>query len=179
MVNRIQCPIYLWGFMGCGKSSLGRSLAHVFNFPFYETDSLVQELANESILAIFKNKGELAFREYEREILYSIPTNEPAIVSTGGGLPCFGDNALWMRKHGLTLYLSLSSDELANRLERSTNNRPLLQEKKGNELRMRITEMLIKREPIYRLAHLAIDANLASPTYLKELLEKYEMLFMV
>ena len=84
-----------------------------------------------------------------------------------------------MRKHGLTFYLSLSSDELANRLERSTNNRPLLQEKKGNELRMLITEMLIKREPIYRLAHLAIDANLASPTYLKELLEKYEMLFMV
>ena len=171
----LHTPMYLWGFMGCGKSSLGRSLAQQWDIPFYETDALVEELVGESIPSIFQKQGELAFRHYEREVLYSIPTNTSAIVATGGGLPCFEDNAQWMRLNGFTIYLSLSYEELSARLERSSTKRPLLQEKQGVELRILVEELLLQRELIYRRAHLAIDANLASPEYLKNLFSRYEL----
>ena len=168
----LQTPIYLWGFMGSGKSALGRRLAHEWGVLFYETDAMVEALAAETISNIFRNKGEQQFRVYEREVLYSIPTNTPAIVATGGGLPCFEDNAQWMLQHGLTLFLALSTEELAARLERSHTARPLLQEKRGSELRSHIQQMLEVREPIYRKAHIAIDANLASPEYLYNILTR-------
>ena len=173
MMPFLQTPLYLWGFMGSGKSALGRRLAREWALPFYETDAMVEVRAAETISNIFRDKGEPQFRSYECEVLHSIPTNEPAIVATGGGLPCFEDNAEWMLQHGLTLFLALSTEELAARLERSHTPRPLLREKRGNELRSHIQQMLELREPIYRKAHIAIDANLASPEYLYSILMGY------
>lgn len=169
----LQTPLYLWGFMGSGKSALARRLAREWGILFYETDAMVEALAAETIPNIFRDEGELQFRSYEREVLHSIPTNEPTIVATGGGLPCFEDNAEWMLQHGLTLFLSLSTEQLAARLERSHTSRPLLQEKRGSELRIHIQQMLELREPIYRRAHIAIDASLASPEYLYNIFTRY------
>ncbi len=163
--------------MGSGKSSLGRSLALRYELPFYETDAMVESHVGESITSIFQNEGEAAFRCYEQEILHSIPTNTPSIVATGGGLPCFSDNAQWMRAHGFTLYLSLTVKDLTARLAHSHTQRPLLQGKHGASLQAYIAALLAQREPIYRQAHLSIDGNFASPEYLQELFEKQGMPF--
>jgi len=155
--------------MGCGKSSFGRRLAQCWDLPFYETDEMIERLVGNSVSQIFTNLGEDTFRKYEYEILHSLELSSPSIVATGGGMPCFNDNAEWMRTNGYTIYLSLSARELTDRLKRSHTTRPLLQKKRGEELFQYITELLATRETIYRRAHLSLDALHASPEVLEQI----------
>ncbi len=166
----LTCPLFLWGFMGSGKSFYGRRIAREWQLPFYETDLAVEATTGMSIPEIFAKEGEKAFRSYEQHALLAVDSSQPAIIATGGGTPCFYDNAAWMKNHGLTLYLHLPVEALVTRLLHSHAKRPLLPENNEKELRIHVEQLLQLREKIYRQAHLCVDATRLTPDYLENVL---------
>jgi shikimate kinase len=149
--------IFLIGFMGSGKTTLGRKLAARLNYPFFDLDHLLEEQAGMSITEYFSSFGETAFRLAEAEVLKNTAYPENAVVSTGGGLPCFFDNMDWMKAKGTTLYIKLSPKTLASRLEHSKEERPLLRDKHGDELVTFIANKLSERESYYLKAQVVAD----------------------
>jgi shikimate kinase len=144
--------IFLIGFMGCGKTTLGRKLASRLGYLFMDLDHVLEAQAGMTIAQYFSEFGEDAFRKLESEVLKQTPYPEHAVVSTGGGLPCFFDNMQWMNEHGKTVYIKLSPKTLANRLESEKDERPLLRQKHGEELVTFIGDKLTEREKFYNQA---------------------------
>ena len=149
--------IFLIGFMGCGKTTLGRKLAARLGYTFYDLDHLLEEQSGMSVAEYFSNFGETAFRLAESEILKNTAYSENAVISTGGGLPCFFDNMDWMKAQGTTVYIKLSPKTLAGRLEHGKEERPLLRHKHGEELINFISEKLAERESFYMQAQVIAD----------------------
>ena len=166
----LQRPLFPWGFMGSGKSSHGREIARAWKLPFYETDQLVVERVGLSIAEIFTTQGEAGFRRAEQSVLHSLDLSTPSVIATGGGMPCFEDNAHWMRERGLTVYISLPVNTLVDRILQSRTTRPLLPEKKREALYEHVTHLLAEREASYCQAHLAIDGHLLNVAYLENIL---------
>ena len=151
--------IYLIGFMGCGKSTLGKKLALKLGYQFVDIDKVIEADIKMSITEYFQKHGENNFRELEKSILRTIDIPENAIIATGGGAPCFFDNMQWMNQNGTTIYISLSPKALAKRLESATEQRPVLQNLKGEALEQFISEKLIEREPFYTQAEIIIKGH--------------------
>lgn len=149
--------IFLIGFMGSGKTTLGRKLASKMGYEFIDLDHKLEQQVELSIAEYFTLFGEDAFRELESEVLKKTPYPENAVISTGGGLPCFFDNMHWMKAHGKTVYIKLSPKTLAGRLETGKEERPLLQEKHGDALIAFIEEKLAQREPFYSQADITAE----------------------
>ncbi|MFA6084125.1 shikimate kinase [Mucilaginibacter sp.] len=141
--------IFLIGFMGCGKTSWGKKLASGLGYDFIDLDHVLEAHAGMTIPEYFSAHGEEEFRKLESEILKTTEYPENAIVSTGGGLPCFFDHMEWMNSHGQTLYIQLSPKALASRLENPKTARPVLQGKTGDELVAFIEHKLAEREDYY------------------------------
>ena len=148
---------FLVGFMGCGKTTWGRKLATKLEYEFIDLDHVLEAKAGMSIAEYFSSFGEDAFRQLESDVLKQTEYPKNAVVSTGGGLPCFFDHMSWMNNNGQTLYIKLSPKTLANRLESSKTVRPVLQGKKGEELIEFITGKLAEREGYYLQANHIID----------------------
>jgi len=154
--------IFLIGFMGCGKSTLGKKLALKLGYTFVDIDKEIERMVNMSISEYFQKNGEEAFRELESSALKTINLPENSVIATGGGAPCFFDNLQWMNANGTTIYLSLSPKALAKRLENGIEQRPVLQNLKGEQLEQFIAERLELREKFYKQAELivkGIDQN--------------------
>lgn len=150
-------PIFLIGYMGSGKTTLAKKLASKLELPFIDTDDEIVKEIGMSITEYFQLHGEEKFRELEREQLLKT-AQQNAIVSTGGGSPCFFDNMQWMNENGISVYLQMSPKSLFDRLSQSKpNKRPILIGKTEEELFNFITEKLTEREPFYQQAHLIID----------------------
>ena len=150
--------IYLIGFMGSGKSTVGHHLAHQLEWDFADTDKIISSLSSQSISEIFACQGEQWFREREREILLSLRESNNTVIATGGGLPCFKDNMEIMNRTGITVYLRLPPEILTDRLLHGYRERPLLQNKTPEEISQYVAETLRKREAYYEKAALIIDA---------------------
>ena len=151
--------IYLIGYMGSGKTTVGRSLAKKLDFQFIDMDDFIENRQRKTINEIFTEKGETDFRLLENKALEEISAFENVVISTGGGAPCFHNNLEIMNKTGFTVYLKVSPKELANRLNIYKNNRPLLKNKAPHEMIAFISENLEKREPYYNQAELVFDAE--------------------
>ena len=150
-------PIFLIGYMGSGKTTLAKKLASKLELPFIDTDDEIVKEIGMSITEYFQLHGEEKFRELERKQLLKT-AQQNAIVSTGGGSPCFFDNMQWMNENGISVYLPMSPKSLFDRLSQSKpNKRPILIGKTEEELFNFITEKLTEREPFYQQAHLIID----------------------
>lgn len=150
-------PIFLIGYMGSGKTTLAKKLASKLELPFIDTDDEIVKEIGVSITEYFQLHGEEKFRELERKQLLKT-AQQNAIVSTGGGSPCFFDNMQWMNENGISVYLQMSPKSLFDRLSQSKpNKRPILIGKTEEELFNFITEKLTEREPFYQQAHLIID----------------------
>lgn len=155
--------IFLVGYMGSGKTTMGRKLARALGLDFVDLDEVIVSRAGRSIPEIFEAEGEAGFRALEAEVLRSLGSAGegapvPAVVSVGGGTPCFHDNMAWMNAHGRTIYLRLSPAALWRRLEQSdVQKRPVLQGLRGDALREFIEEKLAEREPYYLQAQYTID----------------------
>ena len=150
--------IFLIGYMGSGKTTIGKLLAAKLNYSFVDMDHFIEEKQFKSVSQIFAEMGEGEFRLLEKKCLHEVAEFENVIISTGGGAPCFFDNMDFMKKHGLTVYLKLTPTQLKNRLESSkANSRPLLANKKGEELLQFIVDGLSKREPYYLQAEVQIQ----------------------
>jgi len=145
--------IFLIGYMGSGKTTIGKLLAARLGYRFLDIDTTIEEKYFKSISQIFIEKGEPEFRLIEKQNLHDLAEFENVVISTGGGAPCFFDNMDYMKAHGITIYLKLSAAQLTERLESSHDGkRPLLADRKGAELLQFISDGLVSREPFYSRA---------------------------
>lgn len=151
--------IFLIGYMGAGKTTVGRKLAKEMNLSFIDLDLYIEGRYHRSIRQLFAERGEEAFRDIEKRLLYEVAEFEDVLVSTGGGTPCFFDNMEFMNMAGTTIYLKVSVDELASRLESCKQTRPVLQNRSGEELRSFIKENLEARTAFYEKANIIYDAE--------------------
>ena len=151
--------IYLIGYMGSGKTTIGAKLAKKLGFEFIDIDHFIENRQRKTISEIFSEKGEDAFRLIEHNALEEISLFENVVISTGGGAPCFYNNMELMNKSGFTVYLKTSPEELTKRLSNAKNERPLLKGKTTEEMQVFIAENLEKRNHYYNQARLIFDAE--------------------
>jgi shikimate kinase len=159
METNKQLNVFLIGYMGAGKTTIGRLLAKKLNWSFVDIDGFIETRYHKTITAIFEEKGEAGFREIERRVLLEISAFEKVIISTGGGLPCFFDNMELMNRTGVTVYLKETVDELVNRLNSENQKRPLIKGKSSEELREFVETNLGKREIFYNQATFTVDVK--------------------
>lgn len=152
--------IFLIGYMGSGKTSMGIKLAENLGLTFVDMDHHIEEKYHKTVSQIFEESGQDAFRKMEQNCLHEVAEFENCVIATGGGAPCFYDNMTFMNAHGLTVYLNLSSEQLAARLEMSrAGKRPLIANKQGDELRQFIAEGLSAREVFYKQAKVSVSGT--------------------
>jgi shikimate kinase len=151
--------VFLTGFMGSGKTTIGKKLANYLKYEFIDLDKLIESQTGMTIVSYFAAHGEEVFRETEREILQQTDYPPNVIVATGGGAPCYSDNMEWMNANGKVAYLSLSPAALASRLEHSTADRPLIRGLRGDDLVNFIKSKLEEREVFYNQAQYIISAS--------------------
>lgn len=144
--------IYLIGYMGCGKSTLGKRLAKHLNLQFVDMDHYIEMRNHKSVPQIFAEEGEAEFRKKERKALEELSEFSNIVIATGGGAPCFFDNIDLMNNTGTTIYMNIDPAILADRLIHSKTERPLIKGKSQEELTVFIDEMLAKRRPFYSQA---------------------------
>ncbi len=143
--------VFLIGFMGCGKSTLGKKIANKLNWQYIDLDIYIEKTKNRTIDEIFRNEGKIKFRTYEHEVLLEIIKSEDNfIISTGGGTPCYHDNMQIMNDNGITIYLKSGFGLLFYRLRNSKKQRPLIVNKTDPELQSFILKTLAKREKYYK-----------------------------
>jgi shikimate kinase len=151
-------PVYLIGFMGAGKSTLGKRLASKLGVAFLDLDSLFEDKYKINIRTFFEKYGESLFRQFEYDLIKSTFELQDVVISTGGGTPCFYDAMNLMKLKGTTVYMETTPAGLASRLMNSKRQRPLVAGKSPDELLEFITEKLRQREYWYLQAHLKVDA---------------------
>ena len=144
--------IFLIGFMGCGKSTMGRALAASLNMTFIDLDTYLEERYFKTIPQIFAEEGEANFRLKERKVLEEVSAFDKVIIATGGGAPCFFDNMELMNQSGFCIFLDVEIDSLVYRLIHAKTERPLIKGKSPEELRHFIEELMLKRRPFYEKA---------------------------
>ena len=151
--------IFLTGYMGAGKTTLGKAFARHMDIPFIDLDWYIEERFHKTVGELFIERGETGFRELERNMLHEVAEFENVVISTGGGAPCFYDNMDFMNRTGKTVFLDVHPDVLFRRLRVATQQRPILQGKTDEELRIFIIEALEKRAPHYGKARYRFDAG--------------------
>ncbi|WP_319591322.1 shikimate kinase [uncultured Draconibacterium sp.] len=148
--------VYLIGYMGCGKSRLGRRLSEHMGVQFVDMDDYIEERNCKTVPQIFADHGEDGFRQRERKALEELSEFTDVIIATGGGAPCFFDNIDLMNKTGKTVFLNIDPAILADRLMSSKTERPLIKGKSRDELVAFIDDTLKKRKQFYSQAQLEI-----------------------
>jgi shikimate kinase len=161
--------VYLIGFMGCGKSHTGRRLAAMLQWPFIELDQWIAEAAGMDIPEIFAQKGEAWFRQQEQQALHRTAEYTGAIISCGGGTPCFYDNMAWMNRQGVTVYLETPPALLLSRLRPGASQRPLLAGLDEADLAAFIEDKLRVRAPYYQQAQVIYHQTAAAADVAREL----------
>jgi shikimate kinase len=166
------------GLMGSGKTTLGKKMASHLNMKFIDTDELIVAMENQTISEIFNNKGESYFRDLEKQILVDLQNlNEPMVISTGGGLPCFNSNMEVLNQMGFTVYLKLSPGLLAQRLMHAKIKRPIIEGLNQAEVTEKLSTILIEREHVYLMSKCVLNLeeqnvkniNLCYQTFLNNL----------
>lgn len=149
--------VFLVGFMGSGKSTLGTMMARKMGYEFVDLDHYIVKQEKMSIAEIFATRGEQYFRDCERKYLRQVSAPEgDRIISTGGGTPSKGDNMEYMRSQGTVIYLKLEPAMLRDRLLCSNTVRPLIEGKSPEELLHYIEDTLAEREKYYLKANLIV-----------------------
>jgi len=149
--------VYIIGFMGSGKSTMGRKLAALMGWTFIDLDHKIEEVAGKTIPRIFAEDGEEHFRKIESEVLERLDNTHNMIVSTGGGTPCHGNNLDFMKMTGVVVYLKMNPDQLVGRLLNSSGERPLLKDVPDEKLLLFIENKLLQREKWYNKADIVVD----------------------
>ena len=142
-------PIFLIGFMGCGKTTLGRALQAATGLRLIDLDDFIEEREGMTIRQIFAARSETGFREIERRALAEVCELENVIIACGGGTPCYFDNMERMNRSGLAVFLDASPGRLHERLTLAREKRPLIAAMSNAQLMDYIVEALEKRRPFY------------------------------
>ena len=141
--------IILIGYMGAGKTTVGKALAKELRMPFYDLDWYIESRMHKTVKAIFDERGEAGFRKIEHNMLHEVAEFEDIIISCGGGTPCFFDNIDYMNRQGETVYLKATPEVLYGHLNKT-----------ADEVQVFIREQLAQREPYYSKAKYVLDVNL-------------------
>ena len=171
--------VFLMGFMGAGKTTLGKALAKDLEVSFVDLDQYIERRYLKSVSQIFAIRGEQGFREIESRMLREVGEFDDVIVSCGGSTPLIGDNMDFMLEHGQTVYLKCDNDTLLRRLKVARSQRPLIASKTDDELAAFIESETKRREPGYLRAEFICpgdrlesrDQISDTVTYLKQLLD--------
>lgn len=145
-------PLFIIGYMGCGKTTFGRALSQATGLTFIDLDLFIEERFHKTVREIFDSEGEDGFRKIERDMLHEAGEFCDCIISCGGGTPCFFDNMDYMNSRGTTLWLKASEECLFSRLVRKREKRPLLAGRSDDEIREIISRQLEARAPFYSKA---------------------------
>ena len=146
-------PIFLIGYMGAGKSAVGRALARKYGLEHIDLDWRIEQRFHQKISDMFATIGEEGFRRRERNMLHEVMGMEDVVVSVGGGTPCFFDNMEQMNAEGHTIYLQCSVGVLVERIMCSQNKRPIVANKTEEELMDFVAKHLAEREAFYMQAN--------------------------
>lgn len=152
--------VVLIGYMGAGKTTVGKALAAELGLTFYDLDWYISMRYHRTVSEIFAERGEEGFRDLERRMLHEVAEFENVIISCGGGTPCFFDNMEYMNSLADTIYLKADPDVLAMHLKMGKGKRPLIEGKTPEELESYIRESLAVREPYYKQAKYTLDVSL-------------------
>ena len=165
------------GFMGAGKTTLGKALAGHLGVSFIDLDQYIESRFMKSVSQIFALKGEQGFREIESRLLREVGEFDDVIVSCGGSTPLIGDNMDFMLRHGKTVYLKCDKDTLLRRLKVAKAQRPLIASKTDEELAAFIESETARREPGYLKAEFICSGDrLESRDQISETVEYIEKL---
>jgi len=155
--------IVLIGYMGSGKSTIGKQLANLLNLQFKDLDDEIERVEKQPIEEIFSNKGEIYFRKKEIEVLKLVLNkNSNIILATGGGTPCFGNTMEYLKSDNeiITIYLKATIDSLVNRLYKERKKRPLIAHiESKEELKDFISKHLFERSYYYNLASIKVNTD--------------------
>ena len=152
--------VFIIGYMGAGKSTVGKRLATKLDMPFVDLDDAFEERYRYSIPRFFEHFGEEKFRELEHACLRSvIAEHVHAVISTGGGTPCHYDNMALMNDAGLTVYLEMRPSSLARRLADAKRLRPLIRDLKHGDMQGYVSRQLSEREDFYLKAKLRVKGE--------------------
>lgn len=171
--------IVLTGFMGVGKTTLGKQLSAYFNIPFYDIDDEIIKGERQSIQALIID-SESYFRALENAYICSaIESQKPSIIALGGGAYCQPITYKHIKKANvLTVYLSMSDSECTNRLDIIKSSRPLLNQMTGDQWKQQALDLYQKRRPLYERADMIIDIeNLTLENFIQRIEECYGKIF--
>ncbi len=152
--------IILIGYMGAGKTTIGKALSKELGLVFYDLDWYIESRMRKTVAQIFAEKGEEGFRKIEYNMLHEVAEFENVIISCGGGTPCFFDNMDYLNRQGMVVYLKADPEVLYRHLLMGKVERPLIKGKSPEELIAFIREQLQQRELFYNKARYVLDVSL-------------------
>ena len=159
--------------MGCGKSTVGRKVARYANLRFIDTDSLVEQREGATVADVITFQGEEHFRAVERAVLDDTAAEDNIVVSTGGGLPVWGDNMEQISRLGLSIYLRRTPQNILSRLSPyGRQKRPKFRGLNDEQLLAFMTQHMAEREPIYSKADVVLDCDTMSDNEIIELINR-------
>jgi shikimate kinase len=155
--------VFLTGFMGSGKSTIGPILANTLGYKYVDVDTYIEQKEQKKVVDIFAAEGELAFRSMERTALQELSRQQHCVISLGGGSISNEENVRLVMHSGILVYLKLSPTEIMLRVQHR-NDRPMLKDERGNilaphEMELRIMELLARREPFYMRADIILPTD--------------------
>ncbi len=148
--------IYLTGFMGTGKTTVGKALSRLLQYRFIDTDSLIEKETGMTVVEIFSKHNEEYFRQLERKVLLSTVNLKKAVIATGGGLPVYADNMKLINNNGVSVSLIADLETILKRISKDDDIRPLLQ---GENRETKINLLIQKRIYYYIQAHILVDTS--------------------
>ena len=151
--------VILIGFMGAGKTTVGKALGKALGVTFYDLDWYIETRMRKTVKQIFDEQGEEGFRKMEHNMLHEVVEFENVVISCGGGTPCFYDNMDYLNQQGDTVYLKASPEVLYKHLKMAKGVRPLLLNKTPEEVQVYIREELNRREQFYGKAKHILDID--------------------
>jgi len=175
--NSIENNVVLVGFMGSGKTTIGKLLAKSMGYSFVDTDAEIEKEEGISVAQIFEMKGEEYFRELESTFITNFQRKK-CIIATGGGMSCYQDNMRKLKVLGTVLFINTPYDSIIERLKLNQGSRPLIKSSLSNE-KDELLELFLKRQQIYRASNKVVAGD-SNPSFiverireiLKEFLEK-------
>ena len=156
--NRME-RIILIGYMGSGKTTVGKALSKDTGMMFYDLDWYIESRMHKTVSQLFAERGEEGFRKIEYNMLHEVAEFEDVIISCGGGTPCFFDNIDYLNRQGDVVYLKATPETLYKHLLMAKVERPLLKGKSPDELIAYIPQRRKEREPFYSRARHTIDVT--------------------
>jgi shikimate kinase len=148
--------LVLVGFMGTGKSVVGRRLAHLFSLQFVDTDRQIETRLGKTVSQLFSEEGEKRFRELESDAISDSIAQGPQVISTGGGAVLSEGNRTLLSEKGIVVWLTARPERILERVKRRPGERPLLN---VGEPLVEINRLLKEREPYYKIAAISVDTS--------------------